>query len=134
MPLSELILGSWANIDKNGLDFGMTRDRYYSDGTKDVEVIVHKSGKSELYKAVANWHIDKNILTEEITDIDKKSTKAFGFKKGFKTRSYIQHLDGKHLIVKQLKTGANHISEPVTLTKVGANQGKKGLDIAPPTL
>jgi hypothetical protein len=121
MNLSELIVGSWANIDKDGLNFGMTRDRYYPNGTKDIEVVVHKSGKNDLYKATANWRIDKNILTEEITSIDKKAIKAFGFKVGFKTRAYIQSLDSRHLTIKQLRAGASHLSKPVTLTKVGAS-------------
>ena len=118
MPFAELIVGCWANIDKNGMDFGSTRDKYFSNGTKCIEVAIWKSGVRSLYKASAKWHIAKNVLTEEITEIDKKAVKAFGFKKGFTSRAYIQSLDSEHLVLKQLDSGARRIVKPVVLTRV----------------
>lgn len=118
MKLTELIVGSWANIDKNGFDFGLTKDVYHSNGTKSIEIVISKSGERSFYRATAKWNIVKNILTEEITEIDKKAVKVFGFKKGFISRAYIQSLDSEHLVVKQLNTGGRHLTEPVTLTRV----------------
>jgi hypothetical protein len=118
MELSSLIVGSWANMDANGMTYGVTRDDYHSNGTKNIEIAIHKSGEQALFRATAKWQIVKNILTEEITEIDKKAVKAFGFKKGFTTRAYIQSLNDEHLIVKQLNTGGRHLVGPVTLTRV----------------
>lgn len=118
MPLTKLIVGCWANIDKNGMDFGSTRDKYYSNGTKTIEVAIWKSGTRYSYNATAKWHIAKNVLTEEITEIDKKAVKAFGFKKGFISRAYIQSLDSEHLVLKQLNSGVRHLVKPVILTRL----------------
>jgi hypothetical protein len=117
VELSKLIVGQWSNMAGEVNNFGVTKDDYFSNGTKSIEIVIQKAGEKQIYKAKAKWSITKNILSEEVTEIDKKAVKAFGFKKGFKTRAYIQLLDNKHLIMKQLNTGSRHLSEPVTLIR-----------------
>lgn len=118
MSLSNLIIGTWGNLEKDGINFGSSIDQYYNDGTKSIKITIQKGGKANTYHATASWKIDKNILSEEVIDIDKKATKAFGFKKGFKSRAYIQRLDEQHLTLKQLNTGDRYLTKPVTLTKM----------------
>jgi hypothetical protein len=113
---SDAILGKWSRIKDDSLDTGLALEHYLDDGSKDCHVTVFKlGGVRELIKAGLTWSIDKNILTENITFIDKKFPALKKLKSGCKIRSYIVELNESQLTLKILTiNGVRHNHEIVT--------------------
>jgi hypothetical protein len=117
MDLNKLIVGSWADMKRQGANYGFIKDTYHPDGTKTIEITINSFGTLDKYNATAKWNINNKILSEEIIDIDKKAVKKFGFKKGFKNKAYIEQLNTTHLII-IYKTNDRKVHQPVTLTRI----------------
>jgi hypothetical protein len=97
------ILGEWSQTQETDTEHGTGVETFLPDGTKKCCVIVNTANKEpKVINARCSWSISKNILTEVVTDIDKAFSKKFGIKKGFKTRSFINHMDENTLIVTNL--------------------------------
>lgn len=105
MDSKELILGKWSLFKSNGNETGVADEIYAKNGTKESLTSIYKmSNEPEKISVLSSWRIEKNILVEKITSIDKKTSKMVGVKKGFELRSFIIELSTDVLKLKPLNT------------------------------
>lgn len=103
--LEHLLVGNWMQNDSQPEKncFGVGIEKFHKNKTKDTFVVV-KNNMAEIIeiKSKSTWSVDKNILTEEVTDIDKTFGKKNGIKIGLIMRAYISHLDEETLVITPL--------------------------------
>lgn len=128
MSYSQLILGTWNNLEQRDQTTGVTTDTYNDDGTKDMVVQFIKGGEVKEYTARSYWNIDGNVVTEEVFEVDKKLTQRFGIKKGKKLRAYIEKLDHAVFTFKNISQEVRAPKGSITLRKYNPNNSSDSLD------